>query len=161
MEITDIINESTHLSEFNDWLEKISDHNNIPRCNYNEKYKELISFNYEDIVSFTQEECFAYATLMTSYVLYLQRIVDHCSSIINYASAVIDRECSKQWSNYDKFMPTNVKRQAIIKDNSFLTLLEKCCIRLSSLKDRSAQSCSDLRRLISIYQDFGRSKQWK
>ena len=64
------------------------------------------------------------------------------------------------WSNYDKYMPAEIKRQAIINDNSHLTMLEKCKVRLSTYENVVNTAISDTKRRSSIFQDFGKRKQW-
>jgi len=160
MGIDNIIKELEITENFDKWISDLCDANNIPYCNWDDKYDQILHLPYEEIVTLSPEECFTYATLMVNYSSYLQKQTDRCKSITTYVTALIDRELSKVWSNYDKYMPAEIKRQAIINDNSYLTMLEKCKIRLSTYENVLSTSISDIKRRSSIFQDFGKRKTW-
>ena len=158
MEIDSIIGEINSVKEFDEWIDNVCKENNIPSCKYDIKVESILNHNYEEILSLSSEECFACSILLMNYATYLQSKCDRLNSVLSYSNALLDRELSKLWNNYDKFIPGEVKRQMMIKDNSYMTLLEKCKIRLQAIESTISESCKDVKRRVSLYQDFAKKR---
>lgn len=158
MEIDSVIGEINSVREFNEWIDSICKENNLLESKYDESVKSISNHSYDEILSLSSEECFACSIVLMNYAIYLQSICDRINSVLSYSNALLDRELSKVWSNYDKFIPAEIKRQMIIKDNSYMTLLEKCRLRLNAIQSTMSESCKDIKRKVSLYQDFAKKR---
>ncbi len=158
MEIDSIIGEVTSVREFKEWIDSICKENNLHSSKYDEKVKSIIDHSYDEILALSSEECFACSITLMNYAIYLQSMCDRINSVLSYSNALLDRELSKVWTNYDKYIPAEVKRQMIVKDNSYMTLLEKCRLRLSAVESTMSESCKDIKRKVSLYQDFAKKR---
>ena len=91
----------------------------------------------------------------------LQRKLDLIRSQFNWCEEAINYLCAKQWDQQDKFMPAEIKKKNIIRDNSYAVVVEKCRLRLYAGILSLEETCKDLKKRANIFQDLGKGKSFR
>jgi len=117
--------------------------------------------DYEDLLSLTADECFAKAILLMNYSTYLQRRMSVLKSQLNWCKEIIEYQLSKYWAQYDKSFPWEIKRKAIIKDNSYMLLVQKFIIQLESSVAIIEDSYHDVKKRVSLIEGLGKHRRYE
>jgi hypothetical protein len=123
-------------------------------------FDTIMKLTFEEILSLSSEECYAYATILMNYAGFLQKQLDRSSSLLSYCNGLSDYEFAKEWGNHDKYMPAEIKKNAIMAENSYLLSIEKCRVRLRSACEMLSESCRDIKKRVSIFQDLGKKRSF-
>ena len=149
------------LDEFTAWIDSFCDTNHIPGCVYKDEYNDILEMEYEDLLSLTADECFAKAIMLMNYSTYLQRRMSVLKSQLNWCKEIMEYQLSKHWSQYDKSFPWEVKRKAIIKDNSYMLLVQKWIIQLESSVTMIEDSYHDVKKRVSLFESLGKHRRYE
>jgi hypothetical protein len=63
--------------------------------------------------------------------------------------------------DYDKWMPAEVKKQAIISENTYAATLNKIRIRIYAAIQLTEDECKDIKRRVNTFQDFGNARRFQ
>lgn len=149
------------LSNFTEWVESFCKENNIPNFKVDDECEYILSISSETIAGLDADECFAYSLQIMNYAGALQRKLDLIRSQFNWCEEAINYLCAKQWDQQDKFMPAEIKKKNIIRDNSYAVVVEKCRLRLYAGILSLEETCKDLKKRANIFQDLGKGKSFR
>ena len=80
--------------------------------------------------------------------------MDWCNDVLN---AIV----AKAFNNYDKYMKGDLKRQAIIQDNSFAVEVEKLREALQARVTLLSDKIDDVRNMSRLLEQMARKKGFK
>lgn len=160
MEITDLIRNSQKSIEIDKAFIEYCGVNHIPSCAYNEKFDKAMSLTFEDLLSLTYEECFGHANELINYSIYLQKLIDRVKVISSHIESEINKVVAKHWSDYDKYLPADVKRQTVINGNDYLIKVEALNISLKGAETHISEVIKDVRRKVTILHDLAKRKSF-
>jgi len=147
------------LAVFNEWVESFCLSQNI--IEYKEdknKYKEILDLEYQELLSLSAEECIAYAICLMNYAGILQKKLDILSTQKNWSVEALNFLMSKYWQDYSTWMPAEIKRQAIIRENSYAISVEKNKLRIEAGIQLLSETCKDIKKRVGLLQDLGKVK---
>jgi len=126
-----------------------------------DRCREIMSLETSDTIHLDQSECFAYAAALMNYAGYLQKKVATLRSQYSWCEDGLNYVFAKSWLDYDKWMPAEVKKQAIISENTYAKTLNKIKIRIHAAIQLTEDECKDIKRRVVIFQDFGNSRRFQ
>lgn len=147
--------------DFNEWVDNYCITNNIPSFEFNEDHKLVMGFSIQELNRLSSEETYAYAMVLMNYAGYLQKKLDVAQSQLYWCGQALEYLFAKHWNNYDKFLPSEIKKKSILIDNSYAESVEKSRIRLQAALFFLEESCRDVKKRVSILQDMGKAKAFK
>jgi hypothetical protein len=162
----EIIGEDIDLSSFpgflniTQWIEGFCT-DRINAAYDEERCREILSLDNSTIMHLDQNECFAYATTLMNYASYLQKKVATLRSQYSWCEDGLNYVFSKSWMNYDKWMPAEVRKQAIISENIYAATLNKIRIRIYAAIQLTEDECKDIKRRVNIFQEFGNARRFQ
>lgn len=119
---------------------------------------ELVEASMDEIDNWTSEECLARSFKISSYSLFLKGEINEIQAKLNWCEDALNRVFSEQWYNYDQFLKTEIKKQSIIKDNSFASSVENLRVLLKAKLVLLDDKIRDLRDLSQTLSDLGRRR---
>ena len=149
------------LQKFTDWVETFCKENNIIEYKDRNEYEPIINMSNGEILSLSSDECFANALTLMNYAGILQKKYDLIDSQYNWCIEALNFLYAKYWDNYDKFLPAEIRKKSIISDNSFAQSIEKCRLRLYASMQILSETTKDIKRRVTLFQDFGKSRSFK
>jgi|688.fasta_scaffold604560_2 hypothetical protein len=149
------------LQKFTNWVETFCKENNIIEYKDRNEYEPIINMSNGEILSLSSDECFANALTLMNYAGILQKKYDLIDSQYNWCIEALNFLYAKYWDNYDKFLPAEIRKKSIISDNSFAQSIEKCRLRLYASMQILSETTKDIKRRVTLFQDFGKSRSFK
>jgi hypothetical protein len=143
------------------WLEGFCEATNIVEYTDSDQYAIILGLEEEDIIGLTAGECFAKAITLMNYTGMLQKKLDMLNSQHAWCVEVLNFIFAKQWESYDKYLPAEIKKQSIIRDNSYATMIEKYRLRMHGGILLLTETIKDLKKRVSIFQDLGKARSFK
>lgn len=149
------------LDKFTAWVESFCKENGLIEYKDHKEYEPIINMTNGEILSLSSDECFANAMTLMNYAGILQKKHDIIDSQYNWCNEALNYLYSKYWNNYDKFLPAEIRKKCIVSENSFAQSIEKCKIRLYSSLQLLSETTKDIKRRVTLFQDFGKSRSFK
>jgi len=161
MEIEDNEDKIKGLIEFTEWVDAFCEMNHLPNINYQEEYKDALNLGAEDITMMSSDECLQTSIVLMNYASFIQKQKSLIQGKLLWCNSAIDYICSRQWTNYDKYMPADIKKKAIISENKYAEAIEKCRIRLMTANNTLEENYVDLKKRASIFESLGRKRSFE
>jgi len=149
------------LDKFTEWIDNFCAANNIVEYKDSDEYSHILHLPPEEIISLTSDECFTNAITLMNYGGLLQKKLDLISSQYSWCVEALNYLFAKQWSNYDKFLPAEIKKQSIISENTYAQSIEKSRLRLYAGIQMLSETCRDIKKRVSLFQDLGKARSFK
>lgn len=146
------------LDEFTEWINNFCDTNHIPGCLYKPEYDEILDYEESEILMMNSDECFAKALILMNYATYLSKRMNIIKSQMKWCKETLDFLVAKYWNNYGGGVSWEVKRNMIIKDNSYMINLQRFMIQLESSLNIMESSYHDIKKRVSILENLGKKK---
>lgn len=160
-ELDSAILEVDGLAKFTQWMDSFCISHNIIEYQDSEQYSEILHLLPEEILSLTSDECFSHAITLMNYAGLLQKKLDLINSQYTWCVEALNYLFSKQWSNYDKFLPAEIKKQSIVSENSYAQSVEKSRLRLYAGIQILSETCRDIKKRVTLFQDLGKSRSFR
>jgi hypothetical protein len=149
------------LQKFTNWVEAFCTENNIIEYKDRDEYEPIINMTNGELLSLSSDECFANALTLMNYAGILQKKHDLVDSQYNWCIEALNFLYAKYWDNYDKFLPAEIRKKSIISENSFAQSIEKCRLRLYASMQILSETTKDIKKRVTLFQDFGKSRSFK
>ena len=159
--IDSTIFEIAGLKEFTEWVESFCALNGIVEYQNTEDYSVILNLPPEDILSLTADECLTNSITLLNYAGFLQKQLDMLNRQHSWCIEALNFLFSKQWSSYDKFLPADIKKQSIIAENSYAQSVEFARLRISAGIKMLSDTCKDVKKRVTLFQDLGKSRRFK
>ena len=160
MENTNIENETSPINEFKEWIDGFCLSNHLPQYAFNSDVEDIINMPYNDIMSLSSDECYCKSLVLMNYASLLQRKLDSLEGQLQWCEQSITLLCSKYWNNYDKFLPSDIRRQSILSENSYGEKLEESRIKIQAGITMLKETCKDIKRQVQILQELGKKRSY-
>lgn len=149
------------LEEFTNWVDSFCKSAGLTEPVYDDPmYAFILDLNYESLVALSAEECIAYAYILINYVSGIQKKLDKMIAQNNWCIEALNYLYSKYWDNYDKYLPSDLRRHSIIRENSYAQLVERQRLRLKGGIQMLEESCKDIRRKVELLQSLGKVRTY-
>ena len=149
------------LKKFTQWIDNFCEDVNLIDHKDHEEFSQILNIAPEDILSLSSDECFANAIVLMNYASILQKRLDLINSQYAWCVEALNYLFAKQWSSYDQYLPAEIKKQAIIAENSYAQSVEKSRLRLYASKQLLSETCKDVKKRVTLFQDLGKSRNYK
>lgn len=149
------------LNKFAEWVESFCVENNIVSYKNSESFVSILSMSHDDIISLSSDECFANAIILMNYAGLLQKKYDFIEVQHTWCVEALNFLYAKYWDRYDKFLPAEVRKKSILLENSFAQNIEKCRIRLYAGMQMLSETAKDIKKRVTLFQDFGKTRSFK
>lgn len=146
------------LDEFTEWMESFCDTNHVPGCIYKEEYTDLLELEESEILSLTSDECFTKSLILMNYATFLMKRLGIIKAQLHWCKETMDFLIGKYWESYGSSTPWDIRRKVIIKDNSYMTLLQKYIIQLESTVVIMENSYYDIKKRATIFENLGKKR---
>lgn len=160
MEEQNTTNETSPVDEFKDWINGFCESNHLPKYAFNSDVEDIINMSYGEIMALTSDECYSKSLILMNYASLLQRKLDNLDGQLQWCEQAITLLCSKYWNNYDKFLPSDIRRQSILSENSYGQKLEESRIKLQSGITMLKETCKDIKKQVQILQELGKKRSY-
>jgi len=149
------------LNKFTQWVDSFCVENNIIPYKNSESFASILDMSHDDIISLSSDECFANAIVLMNYAGLLQKKCDLIDVQHNWCVEALNFLYAKYWDRYDKFLPAEVRKKSILLENSFAQSIEKCRIRLYAGMQMLSETTKDIKKRVTLFQDFGKTRSFK
>lgn len=149
------------LQKFTAWVEDFCTEAGIVSYKNSDEYESILDLRHEDILGMSSDECFANAIILMNYVGFLQKKLDMIQSQLNWCVEALTYLSAKYWDRYDKYLPADVKRKSIIIENTYAQSIEKSRLRLCAGSQVLSETCKDIKKRVSLFQDLGKTRNFK
>lgn len=149
------------LKEFTRWVENFCLENGIVTYYDSDKYIDILNLSEEEIAQLSSDECFSSAITLMNYAGTLQKKLDVIESQYQWCVEAMNYLYAKYWNDQDQFKPADIKKKTIILENSYAQSVEKAKIRLYSAMTCLKETCRDIKRRVSLFQDLGKYRSFK
>ena len=110
---------SERLSEHIKTIEEYVNVSNATYSMFNVEYVIAANFTRDDLSSMTRQEMFDAAYLLYGYSTYIQDEINKNKIAFDWCEDQIEKLVAANLNNFDQYTKHNVKRQLIIKENSY------------------------------------------
>lgn len=152
--------EISGLKDLTEWVNNFCDINQIKYADYSIEYSSVMNMAHEEIMSLSSEECFSKALVLMNYASFIQKKLDIMSAQLHWCNEALLYLQAKLWSDFDKYIPSDVKRKSICIENSYALEVEKQTIRISAAVNTLSSLVSDIKKRVSLLQDLGKRKNF-
>lgn len=149
------------LQKFTKWVDEFCIEAGIVSYEDSEQYELIINMRHEDILSMSSDECFANAIILMNYAGLLQKKLDVIQSQYNWCNEALNYLSAKYWDRYDKYLPAEIKKKSIIIENTYAQSIEKSRLRLYASSQVLSETCKDIKKRVSLFQDLGKVRNYK
>ena len=149
------------VKEFTAWIDAFCKDSNVPEFSYSEDYKDIMVMTTSDIIGLSSEECLAMAYTLMGYAGLLQSKLDLVKGQSRWCVEALDYLYAKYWNNYDKFLPSEIRKKSILHENTYANEIEGARIKLLSGIDYLEETTRDIKKRVNLLQDLGKVKGYK
>jgi len=149
------------LEKFTQWVDSFCKENNIVEYKNSDDYKFIIDMSHGELMSLSQDECFCHGITLMNYAGLLQKKHDVIHGQYTWCIEALNLLYSKYWDNYDKYLPAEIRKKSIINDNTFAQSIERCRMRLEAGMNILNETCKDIKKRVSLFQDLGKCRSFK
>lgn len=150
----------TGLDELIQFMDSYCEVFMIPECAPSEEYASIINMGHEELLALNSDEAYANAFRLQSYCLYLRKDLDRLRSQIAWCEDILNRMVGLRWKEFSDYMKYEVKRQAIINDDTFGQKLDKFRQRLQVAYNQSDHKISHVENMSKILESIGKRKSY-
>jgi len=115
---------SERLSEHIKTIEEYVNASNASYSMFNSEYIISSNLTRDDLSSMTSKEMFDAAYLLYGYSTYIQDEINKNKVAFNWCEDQIEKLVAANLNNFDQYTKHNVKRQLIIKENSYASSVD-------------------------------------
>lgn len=119
---------------------------------------ELVGSSLGELESFSSDECLTRSIKVNGYSMFLRGQINECQAKLNWCEDALNKVFSDEWANYDPFLKAEIKKQSIIKDNSFASSVEKLRVLLKAKITLLDDKIKDLRDIAQTLHELGRKR---
>lgn len=149
------------LEDFTKWVEGFCRSSGLIEPVENDPmYEFILNLNHDKLIDLSAEECMTHAFILIGYVSALQKKLDLMISQHVWCVEAMNYLYARQWDNYDKFLPSELRKQSIIRENTYAQAVEKQRLRLKAGIQMLEESCKDIRRKVDILQSLGKIRTY-
>lgn len=124
-----------------------------------EEIDEILSLSKEQRSRLSPSTCFEYASILSTAALYIQQEHNLHTLCLNWSERRLLNGLSKEYDQYDKFTPFEIKKYQFINSNNEYA---KELYKLYSLAKNRIDTLQDIHKqlgfMASIYKDLGHAK---
>ena len=121
-----------HIEQIDDYLDLA----NVRFASFHEEFLVVSNMSRSKISQLTQQEHFDYAYVLYSYSSYIQDEINKNKVVLDWCSDQIEKLVVDNLHNFDQYTKHEVKRQSIIKENSYASK----CDQMRSVAEARLQS---------------------
>ncbi|MFI5404941.1 MAG: hypothetical protein ACHQ1D_00360 [Nitrososphaerales archaeon] len=147
------------LAQFEEFIQEYSTIS--PQIKPNNRIEEILNWNYLELDALNSEECLGAAFELGAHCMFLQRELNENNARLNWCHDSLNWVISKDYTQYDPYMRFEVKRQAIIRGNSFAEKVELLRNRLQGRVTILTDKLGDLRKMVNLLEDLSKRKAYK
>lgn len=150
------------LEQFREFEEHIKTYLDevINRSFFPEETEEILHLSKSELRALSEVACDEYAFLLRSYTHAAQRGYNLLQARETHLTDTINKILAIEWDNHDRYMPKEVKEQAIIQGNSFLQKVDAVRQVLRARLKTTARELEDVRKMSDILSDLARDKRF-
>lgn len=160
MEELDKFSDITGLKELTSFVDRYCLEFMTPDCSFDPVVQTILDMPHEDLISLSSDEAYAAAFKLHSYCIFVRKETDKCIAKKTWCEEVIHNIVAKNWGNYSEWMKYEVRRQAIISEDTFATKVEKMRIYLNAAIIQSDQKLDSVKKMADILQDIGKKRSY-
>lgn len=123
-----------------------------------EKYTEI---NIEDLQKFSKEDCDEASLILFQASYRLQKELNFAKARKNYYNNQVMSMVGKNWSNYDKYMPSDVKIPTICESEKSIQEISKSVSEQQNIIDSLDGMSFIVRNLSEKFADVAKNKYWE
>ena len=128
---------------------------------YSFKLHSYCIFNeYEDLATIGSDDAYSYSFKLHSYCIFLRKELDKCIAKKLWCEEILHNIVARHWNAHSEYMKYEVKRHAIIQEDTFAVKVEKMRIYLSGAIAQSDNKLESVKKMADILQDFGKKKSY-
>jgi len=157
---TDNIGSVTTLEELEEFLDKYCTQFMVPQCEYDPKAQDLIRLKYDEVAKLSSDECYSASLTLCSYIIYLRKELDLMEARIRWCEEIINKIVGREWKNFPDFMKYEVRRQAIIQQDTFVTKVENMRLTLEVAAMQTRYKIPVVERMVDIFKEVGRKRSY-
>lgn len=160
MEELDKFSDITGLKELTSFVDRYCLEFMTPDCSFDPIVQTILDMPHEDLISLSSDEAYAGAFKLHSYCVFVRKETDKCIAKRAWCEEIIHNIVARNWSNHSEYMKYEIKRQAIISEDTFATKVEKMRIYLNAVIIQSDQKLDSVKRMADILQDIGKKRSY-
>lgn len=111
--------------------------------------QEILSLDISIIQSLSAEDCWEKSVTLAQYAIYIQRQTNKEKARLKWCNASIMRLCAKEWDNYNKYLPIDVRIETIALNNEAVEKIS----RIRNHADVKLANLENVAALIKYYSD--------
>ena len=109
-----------HIAQINDYVEM----SNVKFASFREEFLDVSNMPIDRINRLTQQELFDRAYVLYGYSSYIQDEINKNKVVFDWCSDQIEKLVVANLHNFDQYTKHEVKRQSIIRENSYATKVD-------------------------------------
>lgn len=149
------------LDEFCEYLNSYTNLTHLSEVEYDDVVKETMNLSLQDLLDISPEECLARSIKLNSYAFWLQSELNSNNAKLLWCEESINHIVAKSYNNMPDMMKYEIRRHAIIKDNSFALELEKVRLKIKGATITLASKIEDIRNMSLTLRKLGESKAYR
>lgn len=131
-----------------------------PDCQFDAVIQTVLDMSHDDLIRLSADSASAYAFKMHSYCIFLRKDMDKASAKLLWCEEILHKIVSKHWKDHSEYMKYEVKRHAIISEDTFAVKVEKMRVYLSGAIIQVERKLDHVKRMADILQDMGKRKSY-
>jgi hypothetical protein len=104
-----------HIGQIDDYINLV----NAKFSSFKEEYLLVSNMSLEELNNLTQQQSFDSAYMLYSYASYIQDEINKNKIVLNWCNDQIEKLVVSNNNSFDQYTKHEVKKQTIIKDNSY------------------------------------------
>jgi len=150
----------TGLNDLTSFIDRYCMEFMTPDCKFDPVIQSIMDLPYEDLISLSSDEAYANSFKLHSYCVYIRKEMDKCLAKRLWCEETLNNMVAKNWKNHSEYMKYEVKRQAVIAEDTFATKVEKMRIYLNGAISQSDNKLDSVKRMADILQDIGKKRSY-
>jgi hypothetical protein len=160
MEELDRFSDITGLKELTSFVDRYCLEFMTPDCKFDPIVQIIIDMPYEDLATISSDDAYSYSFKLHSYCIFLRKELDKCIAKKLWCEEILHNIVARHWNAHSEYMKYEVKRHAIIQEDTFAVKVEKMRIYLSGAIAQSDNKLESVKKMADILQDFGKKKSY-
>ncbi len=158
--VTDNIGSVTSIEELEQFLDRYCMDFMVPSCEFDPKAQEALGLKYDDLLKLSSDQCYSMSLVLCSYVIYLRKELDKMEARIRWCEEIINKGVGREWKNFPDFMKYEVRRQAVISQDTFLTKVENLRMNLEVAAMQTRYKIPTIEKMSDTLRDLGRKRSY-
>jgi hypothetical protein len=160
MEELDQFSDIKGLKELTSFIDRYCIEFMTPDCKFDPVSQMIMDIAYEDLVVLSSDEAYANSFKLHSYCIYLRKNLDKSIAKRTWCEETLNSIVARNWKSQSEYMKYEVKRQAIIAEDTFAEKVEKMRIYLTSAIAQTEDKIYSVKRMADILQEIGKKKSY-